>query len=561
MKISAIYHLSKSVNLTNSPPLTLKMDLRNLLNEKSKSRPTQGMVDDSEDRIVKKIPRKSNSSSNPFREGLKIISKPNPFRERPIFPETLGIDVEMMNFNKTASKQIATVFGVVSAKLVSIAQTLSKTRREGLIEEVIGNGVRSRLPTAQQNIEMLHAIERDFRDGCVLKPTDSVKAANRELEEFKNEKEQEIRELNKENDELREKLRLKDEELKMRDKVIKVHEEMEILLRGNQKSTVETTSTVSTTVTEMDTEETKKAPQSTPAKKPVDRVDESQPIQGKAESSKRKKPRLGLDDDNTIDLTKVHVDYDEDGTVRYMCKNTLLRNINEPSLRKNIKNKTLFKDFRTGKSKQQVAEEVQEAKPSKFKKVVQRKSEKVLIITDSQGRVFEDSIKAEYRELVDFVMISGLTLDQGKKEKNLIELLQRTTRFNTKIQYDGVVIWAGGNDASKNGKSKYTKPTHLHDQISQVFQICAEKWPKATQCFIGIPPRTDVLSSDMADLYDLMDEWVKRGAEKKMERTYEDLYFPLYDEDGVDMKDGVHVREGCVRCKKALTNAIKKCVF
>ena len=364
--------------------------------------------------------------------------------------------------------------------------------------------------------------------------------------------------MNKENDELREKLRLKDEELKMRDKMIKVHEEMEILLRGNQKSTVETTSSV----TEMETEETKKVPQSTPAKKKIDRVDESQPIQGKADSSKQKKPRLAIDRDaDIVDLTKVHEDYDDDGTVRYSCKETLLRNINEPSLRLNIKNKNLFKDFRTGKSKQQVAEEVQEAKPSKFKKAVQKKSEKVLIITDSQGRVFEESIKAEYRELVDFVMISGLTLDQGKKEKNLIELLQRTTRFNTKIQYDGVVIWAGGNDASKNGKSKYTKPTHLHDQISQVFQICAEKWPKATQCFIGIPPRTDVLSSDMADLYDLMDEWVKRGAEKKMERTYEDLYFPLYDEDGVDMKDGVHVREGCVRCKKALTNAIKKCVF
>ena len=65
----------------------------------------------------------------------------------------------------------------------------------------------------------------------------------------------------------------------------------------------------------------------------------------------------------------------------------------------------------------------------------------------------------------------------------------------------------------------------------------------------------------MADLCDLMDEWVERGAEKKIERTYEDLYFPLYDENGVDMKDGIHVREGCERCKKALTNAIKKCVF
>ena len=366
--------------------------------------------------------------------------------------------------------------------------------------------------------------------------------------------------MNKENDELREKLRLKDEELKMRDKVIKVHEDLEILLRANQKSSVETTSTVST-VTEMDTEETKKAPQSTPAKKQIDRVDESQPIQGKADSSKQKKPRLGLDVDNTVDLTKVHVDYDNDGTVRYMCKATLLRNINEPSLRTNIKNKTLFKDFRTGKSKQQVAEEVQEAKPSKFKKAVQKKSEKVLIITDSQGRVFEESIKAEYRGIVDFVMISGLTLDQGKKEKNLIELLQKTTRFNAKIQYDGVVIWAGGNDASKNGKSRYTNPKNLHEQISQVFQICAEKWPRATQCFVGIPPRTDVGKSDMADLCDLMDEWVERGAEKKIERTYEDLYFPLYDENGVDMKDGIHVREGCERCKKALTNAIKKCVF
>jgi hypothetical protein len=101
----------------------------------------------------------------------------------------------------------------------------------------------------------------------------------------------------------------------------------------------------------------------------------------------------------------------------------------------------------------------------------------------------------------------------------------------------------------------------LHEQISQVFQICAEKWPRATQCFIGIPPRTDVGKSDMADLCDLMDEWVERGAEKKIERTYEDLYFPLYDENGVDMKDGVNVRKGCERCKKALTNAIKKCVF
>ena len=93
-----------------------------------------------------------------------------------------------------------------------------------------------------------------------------------------------------------------------------------------------------------------------------------------------------------------------------------LRTIKEPSLRTNIKNKTLFKDFRTGKSKQQVAEEVQEAKPSKFKKAVQKKSEKVLIITDSQGRVFEESIKAEYRAIVDYVMISRLTSDQGKKE-------------------------------------------------------------------------------------------------------------------------------------------------
>ena len=97
--------------------------------------------------------------------------------------------------------------------------------------------------------------------------------------------------------------------------------------------------------------------------------------------------------------------------------------------------------------------------------------------------------------------------------------------------------------------------------ITVVFQICAEKWPKATQCFIGIPPRTDVDRSDMADLCDLMEDWVERGADKKIERTYQDLYFPLYDEKVVDMKDGVHVREGCVVCKKALTKAIKKCVF
>ena len=113
-----------------------------------------------------------------------------------------------------------------------------------------------------------------------------------------------------------------------------------------------------------------------------------------------KKPHLGLEVDNEVDLTKIHTEYDADGTPRYMCKDTLLRNINEPSLRLNIKNKSIFKDFRIGKSKQEVAEQVQKFKPI-VKKVVRRKSEKVLIITDSQGRVFEDSIKAEYKTIVD----------------------------------------------------------------------------------------------------------------------------------------------------------------
>ena len=39
----------------------------------------------------------------------------------------------------------------------------------------------------------------------------------------------------------------------------------------------------------------------------------------------------------------------------------------------------------------------------------------------------------------------------------------------------------------------------------------------------------------------------RKRSRKKIERTYEDLYFPLYDENGVDMKDGVHVRKGCER--------------
>lgn len=71
-----------------------------------------------------------------------------------------------------------------------------------------------------------------------------------------------------------------------------------------------------------------------------------------------------------------------------------------------------------------------------------------------------------------------------------------------KIQYDGVVIWAEGNDASKNEnrKKKYTRPKDLHEQISQVFQICVEKLPRATQCFIGIPPKT-TLQLQVTDYY------------------------------------------------------------
>ena len=39
--------------------------------------------------------------------------------------------------------------------------------------------------------------------------------------------------------------------------------------------------------------------------------------------------------------------------------------------------------------------------------------------------------------------------------------------------------------------------------------------PEPLNVCIGIPPRTDVGKSDMADVCDLMDEWVERGAEKK----------------------------------------------
>ena len=165
-------------------------------------------------------------------------------------------------------------------------------------------------------------------------------------------------------------------------------------------------------------------------------------------------------------------------------------------------------------------------------------------------------------------MIPGLNIAQGKTGKNLTELLKNPKIFDTKTRYDGIVIWAGGNDASETGKMKntygteYMNPKKLFEQISWFFQSCAKTWPSATQCFIGIPPRQDVVRKYMCDFHDLMNGWVERGARRGVERMYQDLFFCDYDEERVvDMRNKVHVRNGCLKCKKALVDAVKKSAF
>ena len=550
MKTSAPSPPYKSINLTNFfSSMQRGKDLRNFINGK-KVQPTQGMT---EHRTVEI----QNSAGNSFREpNLVVKSTPNSFRERPtIFPSVLDIDLATIP-QKSSGKKIATAFNVIESKIFSIGKALVKIHRDEITEDEVGEEPNSSLSAIKKNELIFNRIERDFRNGCVFCPNESVRAANLELELFKNEKaaefdrfrnekEAEIGELKQHHAQVLkssvEKSELLEKMLQNCQKSLEYHE----MKGGNSENLTETT-------TQMDTEEMQKQPQSTPAKKhrQTPPVKQHYPDQYSA----------------NVDLTAIHENIDQEtGLTVYACTKTLMRNAkNNPQLAENFKNPLPFacSDFRQGLNQKQIDEQVKYAKPPRKQRKRDGPSEKVLIITDSQGTRFEEFIKSEYNNIADVHAIGGLLIDQGRKGKNgtnLMNILERTDTFKKNISYDGIILWAGGNDASDKNKTKnkwfsnYVNPEILHNQVSVFFQVCAKKWPNAKQCFIGIPPRRDVQQRDIEMQREFMIEWVDRAADGS--RWFWDLL------DGVKMESSIHVDGKCVRSKNVLVKAIKKCVF